>query len=574
MADIKISLSILAVTNDSRNMYGIRHLDYQRYRQFCSRKIHRLRKRTGLIQNTKKKYEKKEIKKYFVKDDSALQILLFETERAWSFANQLKVESDAEPRKRHHLVSRLRKASKAAAELQALCLELGDSVETQTMLEVEAYSLNMDGFVLFEIQLWQQALDKFASASHRTIYTKLAGTASSAEFETLCHSAMDSIDPNIRYCAYNLKLKGGQSLDVGELIEMQRKAAEAGAGLNLLTAKVESLLNKTRHEKAQTVHSVTWRGQVVPTKNNKLVESIMATEQIVEVLEATVKTNAVENLFKISESGSIDFSVVSDQLQLFDKVLGAYWEATKIAEADLKENTIATAKVKSSKSDETTAHLNFVFAYITFNRLQKTMQRNLLLIEATKAKLTAGSTGSVSAKEGGIFTKKPKGEDIIRLYDGILQSLREAKDLTAVESDIVLQNILTARIFIMKAQRSQFIAQLATSNKKLKESLVLLNRTMEHLINARKEIESAELTFKTRNSKKSPKSNDSIVTSQLDFDEISSLKTELERLTNISRGIQIAQKAKQFVQDQNQFDEVQQGLADLDLSEKLVSLHF
>jgi len=42
-------------------------------------------------------------------------------ERAWSYAMQLRVEANTEPRKKFHLISRLRKAASYALQLQKLC---------------------------------------------------------------------------------------------------------------------------------------------------------------------------------------------------------------------------------------------------------------------------------------------------------------------------------------------------------------------------------------------------------------------------------------------------------------------
>lgn len=42
-------------------------------------------------------------------------------ERAWSYAMQIRVEANTEPRKKFHLVSRLRKAASYALQLQKLC---------------------------------------------------------------------------------------------------------------------------------------------------------------------------------------------------------------------------------------------------------------------------------------------------------------------------------------------------------------------------------------------------------------------------------------------------------------------
>jgi len=42
-------------------------------------------------------------------------------ERAWSYAMQLRQEANTEQRKKFHLVSRLRKATSYALQLQTLC---------------------------------------------------------------------------------------------------------------------------------------------------------------------------------------------------------------------------------------------------------------------------------------------------------------------------------------------------------------------------------------------------------------------------------------------------------------------
>lgn len=55
-----------------------------------------------------------------VTDDKFLQIPLTMAERAWSYAMQLRQESNTEPRKKFHLVSRLRKAGNHALQLQQL----------------------------------------------------------------------------------------------------------------------------------------------------------------------------------------------------------------------------------------------------------------------------------------------------------------------------------------------------------------------------------------------------------------------------------------------------------------------
>lgn len=46
---------------------------------------------------------------------------LFCAERTWAYAMQLKSEANTEPRKKFHMLSRLRKAEKYAEEISELC---------------------------------------------------------------------------------------------------------------------------------------------------------------------------------------------------------------------------------------------------------------------------------------------------------------------------------------------------------------------------------------------------------------------------------------------------------------------
>lgn len=63
-----------------------------------------------------------------------LHIPLMMAERAWGYAMQLKQEANTEPRKRFHLISRLKKASKIALALEALC----DSPKCDARTKLEA----------------------------------------------------------------------------------------------------------------------------------------------------------------------------------------------------------------------------------------------------------------------------------------------------------------------------------------------------------------------------------------------------------------------------------------------------
>ena len=68
-----------------------------------------------------------------------LYLPLVSAERAWSFAMQLKQESNTEVRKKYHLHARLRKAVKFAEELETLSqcskFDARSKLETQVIVQ-------------------------------------------------------------------------------------------------------------------------------------------------------------------------------------------------------------------------------------------------------------------------------------------------------------------------------------------------------------------------------------------------------------------------------------------------------
>ncbi|KAI8810985.1 hypothetical protein BJ742DRAFT_737116 [Cladochytrium replicatum] len=302
------SHTVLQLTTDARNMHGLRHQDFQRYRQFCSRKIRRSRAAVGL-QQRRRKFEKKEVEPELVKDEKV----------------------GGKPRKKHHLIQKLRRAAQAANELQTVS---GNVVDARTMLELQAYAESMEGYVYFEQQKWNEALENFAAA--RTIYERLAKAAATPHQETLCQSAVDALDPNIRY-----PLNGGQTLDVGALIEMQSRAGSLG----LLSSKVEArkvelfqehcslttriLVHSRTGERAAQIHSISWRGKSVPTKSHTLAESIFQAQQLADVLDNTTAEVPVQKVLQKAvepeDDSKADRKSVEERMDLFDKC----WEQVK-----------------------------------------------------------------------------------------------------------------------------------------------------------------------------------------------------------------------------------------------------
>lgn len=167
---------------------------------------------------------------------------------------QLKFEMNTEPRKKFHMINRLRKAQKESEKLEKLVMAveqvkiklafqmirvsfcftnfsesndflqlMNDCIfqcDARTKLEVQAYHQWISGTLFFELQDWASAMASLTTA--KTIYEKLSSTLSEEE-GALYRARMNEIVPSLRFCAYNsgdeaakqdlMNLRGGGQVD-------------------------------------------------------------------------------------------------------------------------------------------------------------------------------------------------------------------------------------------------------------------------------------------------------------------------------------------------------------------------
>jgi signal recognition particle subunit SRP68 len=99
--------------------------------------VRRLRQILKLSQSNNKKVNVSKPLPEEFQDNRYLQLYVYETERAWAYAMELKQEaaSSMETRQRHHLVKRLKRASQHAAHLLELCEK--QIVDSKTVFDVK-----------------------------------------------------------------------------------------------------------------------------------------------------------------------------------------------------------------------------------------------------------------------------------------------------------------------------------------------------------------------------------------------------------------------------------------------------
>lgn len=109
--------------------------------EYCTNRIHRLRQILKLTQaNNKQTNLRKSLPTEF-SDVRYLHLYVYDCERAWAFAMELKQESanSMDTRQRHHLVKRLKRAAQHAQTLYTLCQN--QTVESRTVLDAKVIGI-------------------------------------------------------------------------------------------------------------------------------------------------------------------------------------------------------------------------------------------------------------------------------------------------------------------------------------------------------------------------------------------------------------------------------------------------
>merc|ERR550514_1093166 len=113
-------LPILQIVTTAQAQNGLRHNDHHRYRQYCYRRLQRIRKALK-FHHGRGRYKSAPLPEFYV-DPKFLYIPLVAAERAWAFGMQIKSDnatsSHVSARSRAHAMRRFGKAVKQAAELQ------------------------------------------------------------------------------------------------------------------------------------------------------------------------------------------------------------------------------------------------------------------------------------------------------------------------------------------------------------------------------------------------------------------------------------------------------------------------
>lgn len=414
------TLEILKLIKDAQQQHGLRHGDYQRYRGYCSRRISRLRKVLKIPQGDRRHFKKRDVTEGHISssraDERYLQIPLALAERCWSYAMQLRQESNTEQRKKFHCIQKLRKACIYALQLDELCkLERCDA---RTQLEAQAYVAWIHGSLQFELQLWLKATENLKKA--QVIYEKLANALPEEE-QLPYRQRVEEIAPSLRYCAYNI----GDDKAV-DLLELRSQG---------VLETLDSLVSQTKEKTAAILYEITWQGIKIPIRIERVRLFLISIEGLDESLKHAednqAKIKILENLF----------------IDLRDVI------------------SLTRESARTEKQDQ------LVLAYLLSIRIERTSQRNLLLIQQTK-----------------------KPQDSVRLLDINIQQTTELAQNETIKDNSIIQNYFDNQLTAYKSLRSYYLAKTHAAAKRWKEAAILFDMSGKAAVNLKVNSDLKELT--------------------------------------------------------------------------------
>uniref|UniRef100_A0A914HDZ8 Signal recognition particle subunit SRP68 n=1 Tax=Globodera rostochiensis TaxID=31243 RepID=A0A914HDZ8_GLORO len=185
--------------------HGLRHENYQRYRGYCARRIERIRKSLKFMHSYKcapkraAKFVARNVSAELVGDLRFLQIVVFEVERNWAYAMQMKFETIDLPlsRKKFHMRQKLRRAVKCALFLESLA-DGNQLVHRITHLETKSYVSFICGSLELELKNWKGAVDAFDRA--RAGYAELFGQVKGNELDETYAAKCRDVENLLNLC--------------------------------------------------------------------------------------------------------------------------------------------------------------------------------------------------------------------------------------------------------------------------------------------------------------------------------------------------------------------------------------
>lgn len=343
---------------------------------------------------------------------------------------------------RSHIISRLTKASGYAQSLVSVLKDQATSGATDTdVVEARAYWGLISGALYMERRRWDQCLEMYSLA--RVVYSALETRAKSDAFSDLIS---DTVDPSLRYAAYQLKIPRTRALPS---LAIERFPSDSEIRADVVRIDPSSLVE----EQAGTTKGpdgsvqklpdrISWRSRTVPIEDASIAQALAA----VAAAEANLSSWLSDNQERASPK---------EQAAAYDNVILASQEAidaTKTALTELTSEGVdpGDARVQALQVTRTAVSYSSVGWRVGRNRVLAGPQDGLAdEFAGRRRKSKPGKTMSQAATGKRLSRLREK----VTLYDSILQSLDVVQELPGVAGDVEFVGELESKRAYFRALR-------------------------------------------------------------------------------------------------------------------------
>ena len=354
---------------------------------------------------------------------------------------------------RKHIISRLNKAVSISAQLLELSKTLdGGNAESHILLESRAYHSLLKGALEFESQKWEKSLEAYSEV--HVIYTALAKPSGASQDDSFRDLLSSTVDPSIRYAAYQLRLPRTLSIDslvsrflpkgsedVRELLKTDPAMSRRDS--NEANGKVVSVA-------ADLPKTITWRSRVVKLEDANIAQALAS------VLAAEQRLSSL--LSEARDMTSKDKAVAYDEILIpsQDAV-----DATKTAIDELTRDGVAQSDQRMQALQITRTAVNYALVgwRIGRNRVLCGKRDGALMdFEASKEKRKPSKNeAGLVVKEESSGRKLARLRERVVLYNTTLQSLESIKELPGVAGDQPLLDELESKRSYFAALRYAYL---------------------------------------------------------------------------------------------------------------------
>lgn len=518
----KTSIDLLKIIHAARQTYGLRTNDYGRYHAHAARRVATLHRSTKTLNKpsskknaastgrSKKAGSSGVIGKAaytsttsqisadnVLKDERLLELLVWETERAWSEGMKQReeiasLERSGAPQalapKRHRAVKRFQRAVEHATKLSSVAQTLYKRSDApfaaSAAFQIEIYRHYMLGTLGFVKATSPGASATQASSSPASALKSLGSayvllenyaeaTAHSTE-EAIAFELLDELEPLVRFCAYKAGTQSnGPPAEIarssGAEAMSELEANDRYPDLLIKLAHEEKATRRNKNQASDTVKHLCWRDIDLHVRSVELAELLGRVGKAVSELGHRPASSARNKVISASA---------------FDRSLATLIEAEDKARKLVDDNSVALSRAHSTRFEAAAKPLNLVYSYIVFRLLSVRLQRDEALLKATLVKLARreakfnGDVTTFGPMSMRVKRKRVKLYPVlIKLLEGMIQSLERIRSLTVVEDDSAgLADETDALLAYTRARRCLYLGETYAMLDKYPEALTLIQR--------------------------------------------------------------------------------------------------